>query len=147
MSPQAELAPVDRGDELTETIDYDHVAPKAPVFPTEADAERIRADVIAKTPELAGASHHKVTRAVQAAIAKEAERLSRVRHRVAHIEELATAPIFPTEAQVNELRATLPNLTPDEETAVLLAGHAAFLATLASGEPVTEAPEEEEPAK
>lgn len=140
-----ELAPVDAGepeDVITPT------AP-APIFPTEADVVAVTAELLDQHPELAGASERQFTREVQAALSVRAQSIaeSDYKGRVVvareHQRALAAlvAPVFPTESHVALLDASIPALTDTERDAVLNAGLAAFVASIAAGEPIVETPE------
>lgn len=131
-SDAGELAPIDPPDwdELVESVE----AP-APVFPTEADHDAARAAIVAANPELENPNRSReLVRAVKAQLAGPPRK-----PRVAELAELV-APVFPTEDHVAALHAAIPALTPDEEHSVLALGHAAFVASIARGEPVTEEP-------
>lgn len=129
------LAPViaDEPDELVPAPDE-----LAPVIGTDEHHAEIRAQVLADNPELANASERAVDRAVAAAVPAFTERFV-ARARRAHTLAAIVAPVFPTEAHVAELNAAIPSLTPKELADVFHAGHAAFVASVAAGEPITEA--------
>lgn len=122
-------------------------APEAPalavspalVFPTDEHWAEIRAGVLAADPSLATASERAVNRAMQDALPAHVARLHE-RARRSHVLVQLAAPVFPTESHIIALNAAIPNLTTEEQTAVVNAGHAAYVASVAAGEPITEVP-------
>lgn len=110
----------------------------APIYPTAAHVAEIREHVLANDPALKGASDRRVMRAVREAIPEHAARFATSAKRQHTLSALA-APVFPTEQHAAELRAAIPDITTAETKAVLSAGHAAFVASVAAGEPTTTA--------
>lgn len=137
-APAPVLVPDDDGAAVApETIDARPTP--ALVFPTDEHYADVRAQVLAADPKLAGASERAITRAVHEAMPAHAARLHERARRSHTLVQLA-APVFPTDAHVDALNAAVPNLTAEEQRAVLNAGHAAFVASVAAGEPITEVP-------
>lgn len=144
-APQGrQLAPIEPNAEPESADPSPTSTDAAPVFPTEADVDRLTAQLVADDATLANRPHL-LARALAPLIASEADRLSRAKKRAPVLETLV-APVFPTEAHVEQLRAAIPFISADDSAAVLNAGHAAFVASVAAGEPITDVPDDGEVA-
>lgn len=126
------VAPTAAAVEVLEPDEYVPAEAPAHVFPTEADVERITAEVTDPAN-----TRRENERALQGALRDEAARIATARRRRHTLTDLVTsASVFPTERHSDQLRAEVPHLSDAEHTQVLSAGHAAFVATLAAGEPI-----------
>lgn len=131
-----ELAPVEPNPEPESADAAPAPHDPAPIFPTDEDAQRIAAQLVDDDPSLAHRPHV-LARQLGLAIADEATRGKRAADRVPVLETLV-APVFPTDDHVAQLRAAIPTLSDADASAVLNAGHAAFVASIAAGEPITD---------
>lgn len=112
------------------------------VYPTEHDELAARAAVIDADPAMAHATEHQLATAVRQYLAANAARATK-RQRAAHRVLAELAPVFPTEAHADDLRAAVPSISDADLVAVMAAGLPAYLATLDAGEPVLDPPDPE----